>query len=235
MPSRKNVPASNRLLAGLSRKVREHFLAGCDKIDLVFGDILCEPGDRIQHVYFPTDSFISMLTPIDGNPNLEVGMVGNEGMSGISLMLGVNISPLRTLVQGAGAALRMKAATFRRELKHSPALKSLLERYLYVLMSQLAQTAACTRFHLVEARTARWLLMTQDRAHSHKFHLTQEFLSYMLGVRRVGVTKAAGVLQKLKLIRYTRGAVTILDHQGLEAASCACYQNDKETYQRVLA
>jgi CRP-like cAMP-binding protein len=149
-------------------------------------------------------------------------------------MLGVNISPLRTLVQGAGAALRMKAATFRRELKHSPALKSLLERYLYVLMSQLAQTAACTRFHLVEARTARWLLMTQDRAHSHKFHLTQEFLSYMLGVRRVGVTKAAGVLQKQKLIGYTRGAVTILDHQGLEAASCPCYENDKKTYERVL-
>jgi CRP-like cAMP-binding protein len=209
-------------------------LANCESVDLVFADVLCLPGDRIHHVYFPTESFISLVAPVDGYAGLEVGMVGSEGMFGVSLMLGVDVSPLHALVQGAGQALRMNATRFRRQLASSRALRQGLNRYTYVLISQLAQTAACTRFHVVEARLARWLSMTRDRAGSDEFYLTQEFLSHMLGVRRVGVTKAASSLQKHKLISYSRGVISILDRNGLEAAACGCYLADKKTYDKIM-
>jgi CRP-like cAMP-binding protein len=230
-----NAVPANRLLAALPRKDRQHFLAGAEPVDLVFAEVLSNPGDRIRQVYFPTAGFISLVTPMEGYGNLEVGMVGNEGMLGVSLILGVSISPLHCLVQGAGAALRMEAATFRRELARSPALEQGLKRYLYVLRAQLAQTAACTRFHVVEERLARWLLMTQDRAQSDDFPVTQEFLAYMLGVRRVGVTRAATALRKRALIDYSRGQMSILNRLGLEAAACACYAAGNKTYDQIMA
>ena len=230
----KHLATANRLLAALPDKNLEHLLGNCESVDLTFADVLCVPGDRIRHVYFPTDSFISLVAPVNGYAGLEVGMVGAEGMFGIGLLLGVDASPMYALVQGGGPALRMNAERFRRELEDTPALQRGLNRYLYVLICQLAQTAACTRFHAVEPRLARWLLMTADRACSEEFYLTQEFLSHMLGVRRVGVTNAAGALQKRKLISYSRGAMKILDRAGLEATACGCYKADKQTYDRIL-
>jgi hypothetical protein len=208
VPPSKPAAVGNRLLAALPRKDRQHFLARCEQVELVFAEVLAEPGQRIRHVHFPTTSFVSLTTPINGAASLEVGLIGDEGMLGTSLILGVDISPLHALVQGSGLALRMDGPQFRRGLEQSPKLQRLLKRFLYVLMSQLAQTAACTRFDVVEARLARWLLMTHNRAHSDEFHVTHEFLAYMLGVRRVGVTKAVTSLKKRKLIAYRRGAIT---------------------------
>ncbi|MEP7063314.1 MAG: Crp/Fnr family transcriptional regulator [Betaproteobacteria bacterium] len=191
-------------------------------------------GERTRHAYFPIQGFISLVTPVEGASALEVGLVGNEGMHGISLALGVDVSPLRSIVQGGGSALRMSAAAFKREHLESLDFRQQLNRYLYVLMSQLAQSAACTRFHQVDARLARWLLMTSDRAHADEFHITQTFLAWMLGVRRASVTVAALALQKKSLITYKRGAVIVLNRRGLEACACCCYQNDKDVYQRIL-
>jgi CRP-like cAMP-binding protein len=228
-------PPPNRLLEALPRRETRRMLGQCEAVELKCGEILYQPNAPICHVYFPADSFISLMLPVDGTGNLEVASVGNEGMLGSPLVLGVKLSPLRALVQGKGLAWRMSAVAFSRELGRSAALRRGLHRYLQVRMCQLAQAAACTRFHLVEQRLARCLLMTQDRAHADEFHATHEVLAYMLGVRRVGVTKAANALQTRRLIHYHRGEISILDRVGMEAAACGCYQADRDTYATLLA
>ena len=224
------IAAANNLLAALPQNDHEQLVARLEPVTLTFGEVLYRPGEAIRHVYFPTDSLVSLLTMVEGHQALEVGLVGHEGMLGIPLALGVSDSPVCALVQGTGMALRMTSAHFRKEFQHSPLLQRELHRYTYELMVQMSQTAACNRFHRVEARLARWLLMTRDRVRSNQFHLTQELLGGMLGVRRVGVTKAAGALRERKLINYNRGKINILDDKGLETAACHCYQIVKDMH-----
>ncbi len=187
-----------------------------------------------RYVYFPTDAYVSEIASLGGFPRIEVGLVGAEGMIGSSLFLGVQIAALHTIVQGAGNALRIRSSRFISELARSPALRATMSRYLYVRMSQVGQMVACTRFHTVEERLARWLLMTRDRAQSNTFHMTQEYMAFMLGVRRVGVTEAATLLQKRNLIEYQRGELDIVNGQELEAASCECYATAERVYRAYM-
>jgi len=220
---------SNSLLAALPRGKSRGLQTGLERVTLTFGDVLLQPGEPISHVFFPDNSLVSLLTE-EGKRAVEVGLVGNEGMVGIPLALGVDISPVRAVVQGTGTAVRMKKSSFLRELRNHPTLRNRLLRYSHALMAQVTQISACNRLHDIEARLARWLLMTRDRLRSNQFELTHEFLGHMLGVRRVGITQAAGDLQRRKLITYTRGHIRILDARGLEATSCRCYQIVKALY-----
>lgn len=226
---------TNKLLTALPDTEREAFLAACETVELTFGDVLLQPGELITHVYFPIDSFISLIAVIDGDSYMEVAMAGREGMFGIPLVLGIEQEPLLALVQGAGAALRINAASFQRLLRESLVLHQRLKRYLYVVMNQLARTAACHHFHQIEMRLARWLLMTQDRAGTQYLQLTHEFLAMMLGVRRAGITLAAMALQARGLIRYHRGEIRVLDREGLIKAACECYTKDRTLYSYVSA
>jgi CRP-like cAMP-binding protein len=226
--------ADNHLIEMLPRKDRRSLLALCAPVDLQLSEVLCESGSRTRFVYFPVDSTISLVTPIDGKPVLEVGMVGREGMVGAQLALGVMRTPLHAVVQGAGKSWRITATAFRGELAGSDALQRCMDRYVYVMMAQLAVSAGCLRFHLIGPRLARWLLMTQDRAHANRFHVTHEFLAYMLGVRRVGITGAASALQRDGLIEYRRGELIVRNRKGLEAAACSCYAVDQKAYAELL-
>jgi CRP-like cAMP-binding protein len=220
----KRAAVSNRILASIPPSEYQRLDKQLVPVALKLGQVLYEPGKAIRHVYFPINCLVSLLTAVDKGRTLEVGMVGNEGMAGMPFILGVGVSGVRALVQGAGQALRMDAAPFRIEFDRNPNLQQALYRYTYALMAQISQTAACNRFHDTEARLARWLLMTSDRVGSHAFDLTQEFLAHMLGLRRVGVTEAAGALKSRKVIDYTRGRLKILDVAALRQASCSCYQ-----------
>jgi CRP-like cAMP-binding protein len=222
------------LIELLPSKPRSRLLAICEPINLEMGEVLSDLGLPTRYVYFPTVGFISLVTAMNGRPTLEVGMVGREGMLGVQLVLGVEAAPLHAVVQGAGAAWRIGRTEFSRELVRSSALQRGLNRYVYVTIVQLAAAASCLRFHQIGPRLARWLLMTQDRAHSDTFHITHEFLAYMLGVRRVGITTAASTLQRDGLIRYRRGEIEILNRRGLKAAACSCYGADRDAYAKVL-
>lgn len=225
---------TNRLLAGLPELDRRRLLGRSSSIEMAAADVLYEPGKRVHDVYFPTGGSVSLITTLRGHDRLEVGLVGDEGMLGTSLVLGVTIASSLALVQDPGTAWRIDAAAFREELERSLALRVRLQRYVHVVLCQRAQTVVCTRFHVVEARLARWLLMTGDRAHSDHFHSTHESLASILGVRRAGVTHAAGCLQQQKLIHYSRGDITVLDRRGLERSACACYVANQDTYARIM-
>lgn len=218
-------PIANALLAALPRAEYRRVLALLEPVTLTFGEVLYEQGEPITHVYFPNDSLVSLLTLVDKHLALEVGLVGHEGMVGVAYAMGISATPFRALVQGTGTAMRMKAPAFRKELSASVALQREVHLYAHALMAQVAKTAACNRFHVVQERLARWLLMTRDRMRSDQFRLTHEFLANMLGVRRVGVTKAAHALRQRKLITYSRGNITIVNGHGLETAACSCYEH----------
>jgi CRP-like cAMP-binding protein len=224
----------NLLVAALPRADRTRLLDGCEPVELVLSEILCEAGEPTRHVYFPANSFVSLIAQVDNGHGLEVGMAGREGMLGVHLALGVSREPLKALVQGAGVAWRMAAAPFSAELARSTPLRELLHRYLYVLMVQRAASEACLRFHEIGPRLARWLLMSQDRARVDSFPMTQEFLATMLGVRRVGITAAAGELSRRGLITYHRGELTVLDRAGLQSAACGCYAADLASYRQTM-
>ena len=215
---------ANQLLASLPRKEYQALQSQLEEIPLVFEDIIYKPEVVISDVYFPNSGVISLLAGLNERTTLEVGLVGKEGMLGLAVFMGAKASQNRAVVQGTGTAMKMKASAFRRECNNGGDLPRLLRRYTSSLLTQITQTAVCNQFHSVEERLARWLLMTHDRMATDEFQLTQEFLSNMLAVRREAVNKAAGKLQKLKLITYSRGRLTVLDRAGLEANACSCYE-----------
>jgi CRP-like cAMP-binding protein len=229
------VQVVNRLIEILPRQVRNRILNSCEAVNLAFGAVLCEANQRLRYVYFPLAGFISLVALVEQHPPLEIGLIGNEGMLGATLALGVPGARLRGVVQGPGTALRMTARQFRGELRSSRALRRRVNHYLFVLLAQQSRSIACSRFHEIKPRLACWLLMTHDRAHADHFRLTHQYLADMLGVQRSAVTIAAGALQRNKLIRYSRGTIIILDRRGLEAASCECYQAVIEDHQRQFA
>jgi CRP-like cAMP-binding protein len=228
------VRSENRLLAALPRRGRQRFLSDCDHVALTLHDILAEAGEQIRYVYFPTAGLISLVVKLDNGAPLEVGIIGNEGMLGSFLTLGVSVSPQHAIVQGAGTALRTNVATFQRHCRENANLRERLAHYVYASMRQLAQMSVCSRYHQVEARLARQLLMSRDRVGANELHLTHEFLASTLGVRRVGITQAAQELQTRGLIRYNRGDITITDGAGLETRSCECYGRANQIYEQAL-
>lgn len=225
----------NRLIEALPDKERDRLLERCESVELRFGTILCEPDAPYESVYFPVAGFVSLMMRMGSHRPLEMALIGNEGMLGVTLALGVDLVPMRAVVQGTGTALRMSAEQFQQQLHNTPCLLRTLHRYLYVLMAQFSRTAACTHFHEIEPRLARLLLTTHDRAHADHFYLTHEYLAAMLGVRRSGVTIAAGTLQQRGLIHYIRGEISVLNRRGLEAASCECYDALIADYAQMFA
>jgi CRP-like cAMP-binding protein len=217
-------PVVNGVLQALPQKDSRRLYSLYEQVDLEYGDILSETGKPLLYVYFPSGGIISLLTPVDRHTNVEVGLVGSEGVAGMALFLGVAVSPVRMLVQGSGTAMRIGAKAFRQEIKRSALLQSELNGYLFRFMVQVAQTAGCNRVHATGQRLARWLLMTHDRSAGNDFHMTHAFLALMVGARRASVTMEAGALQEQKLIHYSRGHITILNRKGLERASCGCYR-----------
>lgn len=224
----------NHLLARLGASDGHRLLKLCDTVQLRPTEVLCESGAPMPNAYFPTQGFISMLSRIEGHRGVEVCMVGNEGMLGAPIVLGVAGAPCQALVQGAGESLRIDSRSLRDEMNRSPLLVQLLQRYIYVQMAQTAISAGCLRFHPLGARLARWLLMAQDRADADRFRVTQDFLAYMLGVRRAGVSAVAAAFQQRGLIHYRRGNFTVLDRCGLQAMACSCYAAGKRFHADVM-
>jgi CRP-like cAMP-binding protein len=233
-PSRKVTSGSeNRILASLPRDDYQRILSGLKPVSLKLGDVLYEADEAIRYVYFPIKSVASLIWKTEDSTTIEVGMVGNEGVTGISIISGIKRLPYQTIVQGADDAMRMNATALIAEFNQYGALHDLLLQYMHGLFMQVARTAICNRIHPIQQRFCRWLLMIRDRTSSDELRLTHEFIGSMLGARRTDVTIAAGGLQKAGLIRYSRGNVTVLDVQRLAAASCDCYRISKAEFERV--
>ncbi len=223
-------PPNNALLAALPAPERARIEQRCERVALLQGQALGTPGAEINRVYFPTDSLIALMVDGGKHDALAVGLIGNEGMLGASLVLGGRSSPLRAMVQSSGGAWSMETEALRRILADTPLLERELRLYLHAVVAQFAQIAVCAAFHVVVNRLAYWLLTTHDRVQGDRFYLTHDLLSRLLGVRRSGVTAAAGILQRQHLIAYTRGRVLILDRRGLEQQACVCYRAAREAF-----
>lgn len=227
-------PLENHLLAALPPDVWERLFPRMELMSLTVGRVLYESGDTLSHVYFPTDSIVSLLYVMENGASGEISMVGNEGVLGIALFMGGDSTPSRALVQSAGSAYRLPAQLLKNEFHRNSELQHLLLRYTQSLITQMAQTAVCNRHHTVDQQLCRWLLLSLDRLPGNKLNMTQELMANMLGVRREGVTDAAGKLQKRGVIEYSRGHITVVDRPALEKLSCECYAVVKKETDRLL-
>jgi CRP-like cAMP-binding protein len=228
------IPQRNHLLAALPASDYERLVPHLELIPLKLGEVLYEPGVQLRYVYFPTTSIVSLLYVMEDGASAEIAIVGNEGILGISLFMGGETTPSRAVVQSAGYGYRLKAQLLKDEFQRFGPMLHLLLRYTQALITQMAQTAVCNRHHSVDQQLCRWLLLSLDRLASNELSMTQELIANMLGVRREGVTEAAGKLQDAGLISYRRGRITVLDRPGLEARSCECYQVVKTELDRLL-
>ena len=228
-------PTQNRLLAALPAAEFERLLPHLELVPMPLGEALSESGTRMQHVYFPTTAIVSLLYVLENGASAEIAVVGNEGILGISLFMGGDTTPSRAVVQSAGFGYRLKAHLLKTEFNRAGPVLHLLLRYTQALITQMTQTAVCNRHHTVEQQLCRWLLLSLDRLPTDTLTMTQELIANMLGVRREGVTEAAGHLQRAGLIRYSRGRITVVDRPGLENAVCECYAVVKSEFDRLLA
>ncbi len=227
-------PRQNQLLAQLPEKVWQHWLPHLEPVELPLGKVLYESGGALSHVYFPTSSIVSLLYVMQDGASAEIAVVGYEGIVGISLFMGGETTPSRALVQSAGSGFQLKASLLMNEFNMSGPLLHLLLRYTQALITQMAQTAVCNRHHTLDQQLCRWLLLSLDRLRSNELVMTQELIANMLGVRREGVTEAAGRLHRAGLISYQRGHITVLNRAELEARVCECYAVVKQEYDRLL-
>ena len=231
--SKQHLPAQNYLLAALSPEERERVFPHLRLIAMPLGKVLYESGDELEYVYFPTDSIVSLLYVLESGASAEISVVGNEGLIGIALFMGGGTTPSRAIVQSAGHAYRLAGQRLKDEFHRNGGLQLLLLRYTQALITQMAQTAVCNRHHSVDQQLCRWLLLSLDRRRSNRLVMTQELIANMLGVRREGVTDAAGKLQKLGVISYSRGQITVLDRPQLEQLCCECYSVVKRETDRI--
>lgn len=225
---------SNHLLAALPDAEWQRWLPQLELVDLKLGKVLYESGGTMQHVYFPIDSIVSLLFVLENGASAEIAVVGNEGIVGVSLFMGGETTPSRAVVQSAGKCLRLSAYNLKNEFTNSLPVMHLLLRYTQALITQMTQTAVCNRHHSLDQQLCRWLLLSMDRLTGSHLVMTQELIANMLGVRREGVTEAAGRLQKAGLISYARGKIEVLDRPGIEARTCECYGVVKKEYDRLL-
>ena len=226
--------SSNHLLAALPSTEWQRWQSQLELVDLKLGQVLYEAGCKMSFVYFPIDAIVSLLTVLEDGDSAEIAVVGNEGIVGVSLFMGGETTPSRAVVQSAGRSIRLSAHVLKSEFNISPAVMHLLLRYTQALITQMTQTAACNRHHSLDEQLCRWLLLSLDRLHGTHLVMTQELIANMLGVRREGVTEAAGRLQRAGLISYSRGKINVLDRSGLEQRSCECYAVIKKEYDRLL-